>query len=782
MDIGVRVEPRGYEIEFVPLGCIPGPLQYKRRSKRPAKCFLLAKEERKGSIERALVGGLLQRYLLRGVNIPPTPAVEELALQRSGVAAQCEKSGGEEEKYSVLEERRPDLQRIRKRLAQLNCAEIPTLEKSLQDDEEKLFDSELEEKFLKEWAPENLQEQAAYIFPQYYIRNLTGKMGEERRVDFLYYDGASREAIAIELDGAEHDAGREVDQERDQTLAEKGVQTIRVPNSEVKEGKGEQLDKLIKAIRRKGADMKEIPGDSAPAWAKAVLCCDEGLSFQYALTRMLQKGKTGGENMVVEVGGCTEIEVIEAAVRDWAELGRAICQIHGIGGGSGVPDGIEVREATEGQVEKKKQTARIIFEHIPAWWHRIPEGQPDVIIRPAESPAEPAVEILLPRNTKAERARIGSPDIGAQKAGLKTILRDAFRKRDFRDAQEDAILRCIAGKDTVVLLPPGAGKSLIYQMISLVKPGLTLVVAPLVALIEDQVERLKGMGIDRVVGIAGRQSKEKGRQAQEQLRDGSTLILIVAPERLLMPKFRRTIGVLNEAEGVELVVIDEAHCVSEWGHDFRPAYLRVGRVLREILGQPPLLASTGTASFSVYRDMMAHLEIDQSDEGATIRPNTHNRPEIRMELRYCKSKSDASNTREAMLEALPKKFGMRRNRFWELRGNRTMCGIMFMPTVKGKDNGIDKGVELVRHAGARSIVTYAGSGQHATNRAESAQKFERNQASAMTATLAFGMGIDKPNVRWVMHPNLTTSLEGYFQQIGRAGRNGQEALGNCCHA
>ena len=775
MGIDVRVEPRGYEIEFVPLGCIPSPLQYKRRSKRPAKCFLLAEEERERSVERHLVGGLLQRYLLRGVNIPPTPAVEELALQRSGVAAECEKSEGEEEKYNVLEERRPDLQRIGKRLAQLNYTEIPMLEKSLQDGEEKLLDSWVEEKFLKEWVLENLQEQAAYIFPQYYIRNLTGELGEERRVDFLYYDGAGREAIAIELDGAEHYAGREVDREREQTLAEKGVRTIRVPNSEVKEGKGEQLDKLIRAIRSKGADMKEIPGDSAPAWAKAVLCCDEGLSMQYALTRMLQKGKTGGENMVVEVGGCTEIEVIEAAVRDWAELGRAICQIHGIGEGSGVPDGIEVRETAGSPIGDEKQTVRIIFERIPAWWHRIPEGQPDVIIRPAEFPVEPAVEILLPRIRTWKERRLGSQDIRAQKAGLRTFLRDAFRKRDFREAQEEAILRCIAGKDTVVLLPTGAGKSLIYQMASLVRPGLTLVVAPLVALIEDQIERLKGMGIDRVVGIAGRQSKEKEQQAQEQLRGGSALILIVAPERLLMPKFRQTIGVLNEVEGVELVVIDEAHCVSEWGHDFRPAYLQVGRILKEILGQPPLLALTGTASLAVYRDMMAHLEIAQSDEGAAIRPSTHNRPEIKMELRYRRSKREASTAREAMLEKLPGRFGMQRNRFWEEKGKRTMCGIMFMPTVKGKDNGIEKGVELVRRAGARSVVTYAGSGSHAKNRAESAWKFERNQANAMTATNAFGMGIDKPNVRWVAHPHLTMSLEGYFQQIGRAGRDGQEA-------
>ena len=248
--IDVRIEPRGYEIEFTALGCIPSPLRYRRRTKSPTRCFLLkADEERERSIGRELVGGLLQRYFLRGANIPPTPKLEELALRTSGVIAQCGKSEGEEEKYSVLEAGRPDLDSIREILARKNCAELPKLEKSLYSDEEGLFDSWLEEKFLTEWAPAVLREKAAYLFPQYYIRNLTGDAGDERRVDFLYYDGPGRKAIAIELDGEEHNAGREVDQERERILLEEGVRTIRVPNSEVKEGKGVQLEKIIEAIR-----------------------------------------------------------------------------------------------------------------------------------------------------------------------------------------------------------------------------------------------------------------------------------------------------------------------------------------------------------------------------------------------------------------------------------------------------------------------------------------------------------------------------------------------------
>lgn len=775
MGIDVRVEPRGYEVEFAPLGCIPGPLQYRRRSKRPAKCFLLAETEGKRSTERTLVGGLLQRYLLRGVNIPPTPKVEELALRKSGVLAQCEKSEGEEEKYSVLEDRRPDFEGIARNLALLNCAEVPVLERSLQDGEEKLLDSRIEEKFLTEWVPKNLREKTAYLFPQYYIRNLTGDAGDERRVDFLYYDGISRSAIAIELDGDEHAAEREVDQEREETLAEKKVRTIRVPNFEVNDGRGEQLEKIAQAIRGEDEGGGEASGDGVFAWAKTVLCCDEALSMQYALTRMLQKGKTGGEKMVVEVGGCAEVEVIDAAAREWAELGRAICQIHGIGVESGIPERIEVRQVGEHEGKEEKNKIRVLFEQVPAWWHRIPGERPDVIIRPAESPVEPTAAIQFPSGQEAEDIKNQKRNAGAQKVGLKTFLRDAFRKRDFRPAQEEAILRCLAGKDTVVLLPTGAGKSLIYQMVSLVKPGPTLVVAPLIALIEDQIEGLKEMGIDRVERIVGTQDRGTKQSALQRLRDGGTLILIVAPERLLVPEFRQAIGVLDQGEGVGLVVIDEAHCVSEWGHDFRPAYLQVGKVLKKILGNPTLLALTGTASRAVYRDMMAHLEIGRGDPDAAIRPVTHDRPEIKMELSYCTTKRDALIKREAMLKHLPQTFGVPESRFWKTRGKATSCGIVFMPTVGGRDNGIAKGIELVRRAGANNVVTYAGKGVYAKDRHENARQYKRNQAVVMVATLAYGMGIDKPNVRWVMHPHLATSLEGYYQQIGRSGRDKQEA-------
>ena len=786
MGIDVRVEPRGYEVEFAPLGCMPGPLRYgRRRIKKPVKCFLLAERESQTSAGRTLIGGLLQRYFLRGVKIPPTPEVEELALRKSGVIAHCERAKGEDGGYVVLEERRrPDFRQIASRLAQLNCREIPVLESSLQDDERKLFDSPREERFLTEWMLDNLQERAAYVFPQYHLRNLTGDANDQQRVDFLFYDGTG-DAIAIELDGPEHDETWEMDLVRERTLTGEGVRTVRVPNFEVEAGEGAQLQEVEEAVRREDENGVEGAEDSVHEWAKVVLCCDEALSVQYALTRLLQRGRTDGARMLIEVGGCTEVEVIKAAVREWGQLGRAMCQIHGITADSGVPESIDVREVGENEDAGVENKVQILFERVPAWWHKIPEERPDVIVRPAESLVEPTVEIKFPRMRGAENQRLGARAAEEQKAGLRTFLRDAFRKRNFREAQEEAIIRCIAGNDTVVLLPTGAGKSLIYQMAGLVKPGLTLVVTPLVALIEDQIIGLEEMGINtdehsrvtRVEKIIGRQDQTARQKALERLRDGTALILFVTPERLLMSEFQQQLGVQGHGERVGLVVIDEAHCVSEWGHYFRPAYLQTGQVLRELLGQPTLLALTGTASRAVFRDMMAHLEIDRGDVGAAIRPITHDRPEIEMQQRYCTTQREADIARIGMLTDLPQMFEVPEDRFWQARGNETICGLIFMPTVSNTMNNIDKGVELVREAGAgaNSIVTYASTGVHSDGRHDKAKKYKSNEKVVMVATSAYGMGIDKPNVRWVMHPHLTMSLEGYYQQIGRAGRDRQEA-------
>ena len=313
-------------------------------------------------------------------------------------------------------------------------------------------------------------------------------------------------------------------------------------------------------------------------------------------------------------------------------------------------------------------------------------------------------------------------------------------------------------------------------MVSLLKPGPTVVVAPLVALIEDQIDALRGVGIDRVEGITSLDDESARRAKMDRLIGGTTLIVACAPERLMIPEFRKQVGSLRATEGFAQIVIDEAHCVSEWGHDFRPAYLQLGRTVKARLGGPPVLALTGTASRAVYKDMVAHLEIDEQDPGAAIRPTSHDRPEIKMELRYCTDRREAQDAAAGALGGLPDRFNERSQRFWKpKRGLDTKCGIVFMPTVGGQGNSVSDGEELVRLCGARAIETYS-SREERRRRRNAARNFKNNDASTMVCTKAYGMGVDKPNVRWVLHPHLTGTLEGYYQEIGRAGRDRRDAI------
>lgn len=251
----------------------------------------------------------------------------------------------------------------------------------------------------------------------------------------------------------------------------------------------------------------------------------------------------------------------------------------------------------------------------------------------------------------------------------------------------------------------------------------------------------------------------------------------MTPERLQKPEWRQALGTARADGGIAGAVIDEGHCISEWGHDFRPAYGQLGSLLKGRLGVEAVLVLTGTASRAVYRDMVAHMEVDREDPEACIRPSTHDRAEIRMSLKYCRSRRDADIARAAALPEVRRRFPPGNPEVvFRPQGKRSRCGIIFMPTVGGRNNGIDAGLDLAERAGLRAhAVTYAGQGEYLQDRAKNARRFKRNRATVMVATSGYGMGVDKPNVRWVVHPHLTGSLESYYQQIGRAGRDRKEA-------
>ncbi len=328
---------------------------------------------------------------------------------------------------------------------------------------------------------------------------------------------------------------------------------------------------------------------------------------------------------------------------------------------------------------------------------------------------------------------------------LEETLKQYFGYGTFWEGQRQVIEQVLSGRDSFVLMPTGGGKSLTYQLPALLLPGLTIVVSPLIALMQDQVERLQANGIAATF-INSSLSEDERTEREQQVLNGALKLLYVAPERLLTESF---LGFLNRVEarmGLSLLAVDEAHCVSEWGHDFRPEYRQLGQ-LRMRYPQLPLLALTATATERVRVDILAQLRLNDP----YLHVASFNRPNLYYEVRA----KDRGSYGE-LLEIL---------RSYE-QGESV---IVYCQTRKS----VMTVYENLVHDGINALPYHAGLSNE--QRTTHQSRFIRDDVPVLIATVAFGMGIAKPDVRAVVHFDLPRNLEGYYQESGRAGRDGQIA-------
>ncbi len=319
---------------------------------------------------------------------------------------------------------------------------------------------------------------------------------------------------------------------------------------------------------------------------------------------------------------------------------------------------------------------------------------------------------------------------------MKELLKRYFGYETFRPLQEEIIGSVLRGQDTLVIMPTGGGKSLCYQLPALRLDGLTLVVSPLIALMKDQVDALRANGVPAEF-INSTLTYAEIARVQRQAQQGELKILYLAPERLALPEFKHWMGTLN----VSLVAVDEAHCISEWGHDFRPDY-RMLDELRRSMPSVPFIALTATATERVRRDIVSQLGLNQPKQFVA----SFDRPNLHYEVR---------TKRRAFTQLLSL-----------LREHRDESAIIYCFSRKDTEELADS----LRDEGIDAVPYHAG--MDAETRRRNQERFIRDEVNVIAATIAFGMGIDKPDVRLVVHQELPKSLEAYYQQTGRAGRDG----------
>ena len=319
------------------------------------------------------------------------------------------------------------------------------------------------------------------------------------------------------------------------------------------------------------------------------------------------------------------------------------------------------------------------------------------------------------------------------------ILRDIFGYAEFRGDQLAIIEATLAGRDSLVLMPTGGGKSLCYQIPALIREGTGLVVSPLIALMEDQVQALRELGLDAAY-LNSTMTGAEQRAVIERLETGELDLLYVAPERLMQPQ---TLELLRRVD-LSVVAIDEAHCVSQWGHDFRPEYLALS-ALADAFEGVPRMALTATATPVTRDEIVERLALD--DPGIFVA--SFDRPNIRYAVQ---SKTDGRRQLKQFIDA-----------------HRGEAGIVYCLTRKR----VEQTAEWLKNEGFDALPYHAGLA--AEIRAENQRRFVTDDAVVIVATIAFGRGIDKPDVRFVAHLDLPKSIESYYQETGRAGRDGEPA-------
>ena len=672
------------------------------------------------------------------------------------------------------------------------------------------------------------------VHRQVSIEDLTGKKAhkmpghlKENRVDFVVHN--SRTKWVIEVDGSQHSEPGQAakDRERDQILRNAGWAVHRISTSAVRDGFDAWIDNLISSTGSDGETQFDKSSDTCsvsqiiqgsimheaafysvliPLAAHRCVRCLSQLYYHEIL-----RCDRDQRILVLE----EDIPVFAEAMRMLIALWRNICILSpktlpppkvklDIIGDSFLPEiydtNIEIRnvDTPDGEYDLVLSNSLLLDEGYKGMlecehstvFHpygvRIRSGVGLRSERKLQWFGEPVEydfpELLRSLSIRSGTAPDDSDESSRQRSALCYMLQLIYRKRDFRDGQLLAISRLLHRLDTVVLLPTGGGKSLVYQLSGMLLPGMTIVIDPIISLMADQVANLKKTGINLLGEVSSTQLANDRDSVVKEMSEGNLAFVFVAPERLQTERFRESLQTRKGTFPISLAVVDEAHCISEWGHDFRPSYLHLPHNLRKYCSEnehhaPTVVGLTGTASFAVLADIQSEMNINS--EEAIILPSSFDRPELRFHVETVPRKGKSSALKRYRNQLLPRDLRVNPQNFNRLRGTETNAGLIFCRHVNG-DLGVSN---VAKELGHRNI--YAGKkprnfdGNWNEHKKSVQESFISNRVQELVTTKSFGMGIDKPNIRYTIHHTMPESVEAFYQEAGRAGRNGIQDYARC---
>jgi ATP-dependent DNA helicase RecQ len=608
-----------------------------------------------------------------------------------------------------------------------------------------IFDSESEKTFVKKALLQSMHpNQFSCITTQVNLAALTqNNLDYQRneRVDIVVCDN-NQVKLVIEIDGDQHSKQVDYDKTRDDRLKSAGWTVVRIATSEISDSNNEKIEEVVRLA-------KSCSPTRPPTIKQDILTrCKHA---QVTLLEILKSSSSKEDHIHIEWpkwDGIDTEKLSRNLLKDFNNLINEISVLYGAN-----PCHLKLTaKANKGIIFCECEDA---FDE--KW-----------IIRDLHIPGRYKTRRSIPRNN--------TPLI-IEENNCKKLLERIFGFESFRLKQFDALKQGLLGNDAIVLLPTGAGKTMIFQLCAMLRPGPGLIIDPLIALINDQLMNLLHHGITCAAGITSATNNRVKELNLHLLETGELLFMYIAPERFQKDDFRLSIRQLTKTIPISVAAIDETHCVSEWGHNFRPSYLNIAQLIRKCCvykgKSPPILALTGTASKNVLLDVKRELDIRTEP----IFPESFDRKELQLHWRNVE---DIEN-RNSELKSILAELSNNEPDYFTTRGSITNSGLVFVPDKGGKQGSVLQSCYLRSNCNISNAAFYgggdppkmwAGTGKDwDITKEDHARRFKSNEITALATTSAFGMGIDKPNIRWTINYFMEPSIESLYQQAGRAGRD-----------